>query len=255
MIRMLPLLLLLGGCGQPEYSPWQSNPPETDLTAKHLGWLDSTNGEFKPFKVALVGDPQAVIGDLHNVGEVINARSDIDFTLVAGDITDRGLRTEFVWVTNVIKEFDRPVLTVVGNHDGLANGPKLYSEVFGPLNYSFIYKDIKFIMWNNNAYEWNVDMDWLESEVNSFDKVVVVSHQPPGETAYKFDEERWAKIRESPNMIASLHGHVHHYAFKREGDLPIYTVDRVMNSHYGTITFDYDGIKFENCDSTCREVK
>lgn len=243
------------GCGPMEYSPWTSSPPETDLTAKNLAKLLS-NDNNDPLKVALIGDPQVAIEHLNNLGEIFNLRSDLDFILVAGDLTDRGLEKEFKWLVNIFEQYNKPVLTVVGNHDLLSNGKKLYKQTFGPLNYSFFFKDVKFIMWDNNPYESKVDFDWLESQVNSHAKVVIVSHQPPfNGSLSSYQEARWKNIRRNTNIIASLHGHVHSHSFTMEDKLPIYVVDRVIGSHYGIISFEDQLVKFENCSPVCRVIQ
>lgn len=238
-----------------EYSPWISTPPDTDLTAKNLAKLQSRVDQ-NPLKVAVVGDPQVAIEHLDNLGEIFNQRSDIDFVLIAGDLTDRGLQREFQWLVDVLKKYNKPVLTVVGNHDLLSNGRRLYKQTFGPLNYSFIYKDVKFIMWDNNPYESNVDFDWLEQQANQHTSTVVVSHQPPFSGSLSASQEaRWKKIRENTSVIASLHGHVHKHSFTMEDNLPIYVVDRVIGGNYGVITFQQNLIEFENCSPICRRIK
>lgn len=255
MIKSILLALLLVSCGPPEFSPWQSNPEHHDLTAKHLNWLAQTDGDFEPFTIAISGDPQAVVGHFRRVIDITNTK-DVAFLAVLGDITDLGMRREWIWIGDSIERSNKPVLTVVGNHDGLMNGSDIYDKMFGPRNYSFTYKNIKFVFWNNNYYEWgDPDLDWLEHEIDSHDRVVVMSHQPPGSgTLTTAHEDRWEQIRTNPNLIASLHGHVHSYGYKQEDDLPIYTVDRVTNSHYGTMTIYEDHVEFSNCDPVCTEV-
>lgn len=254
-MKWLTLFTLLCGCGAPQYSPWQSNPPSYDLTAKHLGWLATQDAGQEVFTLAVIGDPQAVVGSLDRAIEIINYRSDVDFTVIVGDLTDRGLLQEFIWVDRTIAKSQKPVLTIVGNHDGLSNGKKLYQQMFGPVNYTFFYKDVKFVMWNNNGYEWQVDVDWLDNEVRSYHRVIVIAHQPPRDGALSEDQERqWERIRQYPNLIASIHGHVHRFDFKKEGSLPIYTVDRVTNAHYGTVSVSKDQVVFENCFPVCSLV-
>lgn len=258
---LLLLLLLLVGCGAPEFSPWQSNPSRRDLTAKHLAWLESKN-ITAPFKVALTGDPQAVVGHFSRVKDAINSREDIDFAVVLGDITDRGLKREWDWAGDIIEDFDVPVLTVVGNHDGLNNAKDIYPEMFGPFNYTFIVDDVfKFVMWNNNKYEWGTpDFDWLAHSVAGYHSIVM-SHQPPGsDTLSPDDNDKWTDIRSRGNIRASIHGHVHAYSYKHEThdlgvEVDVYTVDRVSGTHYGVMSVDKDyNITFEDCSPICEEV-
>lgn len=249
------LLLTLISCGRPEFSPWESNLPSKQLTQYHLSWLEQSNSTFQPFSFAIAGDPQVVQGHFRNVIDSINHKS-VDFLAVLGDITDLGLKTEWKWIDDSISQAQKPVLTVVGNHDGLSKGQRLYQRLFGAFNYSFIYKDIKFVMWNNNYYEWgDPDFDWLEQEVLSHPRVIVMSHQPPYSDTFKsYHDERWQQIRKHPSYIASLHGHVHHYSYKFESNTQthIFTVDRVTGTHYTIVTVDKDNISLQNCTPECQ---
>jgi Icc-related predicted phosphoesterase len=251
-------MIALSGCGRPEFSPWESDVPSKQLTHYHLDWLAQSNTTFKPFKFAIAGDPQAVQGHFRNVIDSIND-TPVDFLAVLGDITDLGLKTEWKWIDRSISKSRKPLLTVVGNHDGLSKGDRIYKKLFGTLNYSFIYKDIKFIMWNNNFLEWGEpDFDWLEYEVLSHPRVIVMSHQPPYSDTFKsYHDERWKSIRSYPNYIASLHGHVHHYSYKYESDTQthISTVDRVTGTRYTIVTVNKDDISLQNCTSQCQGVK
>lgn len=243
--------LLLASCGT-EFSPWQNEAPATDLTYKHLQRLEHKSG---PFTVAITGDSQAVYGDFAKAMSNVNSRSDVDFTLLAGDITDRGLLKEFKLAVDIIQRASKPVLTVVGNHDGLSYGKELYRDTFGDLNYTFDYDGYRFVAWNNNAYEWDVDVGWLEEQVASHDKVVVFSHQPPDQHSLSPEiAARWSNIRKSPNLKASVHGHTHGHNFFMEGTLPVYTVARVLGGSYGLMKFDDDKISFFDCQSVCAEV-
>ena len=261
------LFLVLLSCGTPEFSPWESKTKYKNLTAKNLAQLGE--GEPKSFKFALVGDSQVVAGHLDEARQLID-RSDLDFTAIAGDITDRGLLREWNWIGDIAARFNNPFLTVVGNHDGLNNGNKIYKEMFGPLNYSFEYNGIKFVMWNNNAYEWAIDYGWLEREVeDSKLPVIMISHQPPGRDL----DDRWQDLRRSGKIVASLHGHVHRYSHRTEIypdestivgapediEVEVYTVDRVTGGHYGIIEVirENDNIRIgiQNCSPLCVVIK
>ena len=103
-------------------------------------------------------------------------------------------------------------------------------------------------MWNNNYYEWGApDFEWLEKELDSGIRSVVISHQPPGSgTLSEEHEERWKELRYLTNYVYSIHGHVHHYSYKYEDDTNtgIFTVDRV-DKGYGIIYFTDDEIRHE----------
>ncbi|RYZ86344.1 MAG: hypothetical protein EOP04_14075, partial [Proteobacteria bacterium] len=182
--RILPFIwiaLTIGSCGDP--SPWGSfeTPLYNNLTRKNLDMLQTGSETFEPFTVALVTDPQVVVTYLESCRKEINQRNDVSFSLLLGDLTDRSMRREFEWIGKIIADFRRPILTVIGNHDGLLYGEDIYKKMFGPLNYSFVYNQVKFIMFNDNTYEWGYpDFEWLENEIKSFPRVIIAAHQPPG---------------------------------------------------------------------------
>jgi predicted phosphodiesterase len=197
-------------------------------------------------------------GNMMQDGDIVINDSGAEFTLVLGDLTDRGLQQEFNWFADIVKRFDKPVLTVVGNHDGLSKGKDIYREMFGEFNYSFIYRDIKFIAWNNNPYEFNApDLGWLRDEVESHSRVIVYAHQPPyGGSITDAQEAEWKEIRQSPNMIASIHGHTHKFNYYVEAGtgVPVYTTSRVENTKFGYMEIKADGVVFSECSPECREV-
>lgn len=239
--KLLSVSLLLAACGG--YTPWQSDSKHHDLTRKHLAKLEQ--GKYlEPFTFAIVGDSQVRIEGFNKARKRING-VDVDFTVILGDITDRGLREEWNWVGDIIYKFHKPVLTVVGNHDGLAKGKHIYRDMFGDLNYSFYYNGVKFVMWNNNHYEWDIDLDWLDRETN-YHPSIVLSHQPPyAGTLKDYQEERWLQIRQKPEIIASTHGHMHGFTNYEEEGLPIFVVDDVARGSYGLGIFDGKTIEFK----------
>lgn len=252
---VLKFLLVISACGFPEHSPWQTDVGYSNLTQKHLEKLSTKDNSSSSFKIAITGDPQVVVGHFRNVIKQTNRRSDIDFIVVLGDLTDLGLRTEWNWIGKSIERSNKPVLTVVGNHDGLAKGDKIYKKMFGDLNYSFEFRGIKFVMWNNNYYEWGTpDFKWLENQIISHPKVIVMSHQPPySGTLSPFLEQKWENLRRHPSYVASIHGHVHNYSHRYEKHTvtDVYTVDRVIDTHYGVAEFNDGKLIFEKCNPTC----
>lgn len=254
LLIILILSLGFGSCGDP--SPWGTfeTPNYTNLTQKNLDLLRKGSPTFTPFKVGLVSDPQVVVSHLRDCRTQIDQRDDIDFTILSGDITDRSLRREFEWVAKILGEFRRPVLTVVGNHDGLLYGEEIYTKMFGPLNYSFVYNDVKFIMWNNNTYEWGYpDFPWLEAEIKSHPRVVIVAHQPPGSVdRYEEVNEIWAELYKYPSVLGSVSGHLHNWGIQTIFGKPAITVARVTDTNWGILEITETGLKVQKCKGgTC----
>src|SRR5690606_13733173 len=139
-----------------------------------------------------------------------------------GDISDFGLAKEFIWVNEIMSELKAPYVTVVGNHDLLANGPKVYKRMFGPLNFSFMYAGVKFLFFDSNSREYSFnglipDMNWIREELadtSSYDEAILVSHIAPFDG--DFDpvlREQYAELMAGNEKVKlSLHGHQHSFS-------------------------------------------
>jgi Icc-related predicted phosphoesterase len=107
--------------------------------------------------------------------------------------------------------------------------------MYGPLNFSFIYDSVKFIVHNTNSREYEAgkipDMQWLRSEFTRDQRAnhfVTVSHIPPFDMDFDRGLEReYASLLKRHNTLISLHGHIHQH---KDG-YPYNDGIRYMTSH------------------------
>jgi Icc protein len=257
-MRIFSFLLssaLLVACGE-RYSPWESDPPShlKNLTEQQLSRLNEYPEQSFPFTIAIMGDPQGTPKDLARTVDIINRRDDVRFILVLGDLTDYGLLHEYIWAGDALKRSRIPFLTAVGNHDALAHGKSIYREMFGPFDYDFTYAGLKFVMWNNNQYEFGeTDFEQLASRIDS--NSVVGSHVPPVVDVHRQDQvDRWLDINRQAGIIASLHGHRGtkvEYSWHENG-IPYYIVPKLSGRRYSLVTFHADRtVSFKVCRDEC----
>jgi hypothetical protein len=72
---------------------------------------------------------------LSGLVEDINTRN-VDFTLIAGDLTNMGLSDEYAVIANILKKLDAPLLTVPGDHDVKdSSHVELWRHYFGKLQW------------------------------------------------------------------------------------------------------------------------
>ena len=151
---------------------------------------------------------------------VFNVITEVDLILLAGDISDFGLLREFEWVNRSLSKLSKPYLGVLGNHDVIANGESVFTRMFGPANYTFVYDSIRFIVHNTNGREYLTekvpDMNWLQSQFSddsdeTVKYVIGVSHVPPFHGDFQQDlVQSYAELlRTTPGFLISLHGHIH----------------------------------------------
>ncbi|MFD2785705.1 metallophosphoesterase family protein [Hymenobacter rubripertinctus] len=219
--------LLLSACEMLEFSPNDHRAPQEqrDLTAQNMARLAATPlPASDTLRFVFTGDSQRFYDDVQDLVQSVNQQPGIQFLVVSGDISDFGLGREMRWVDDQLGKLRVPYLTVIGNHDHVANGRDAYQEIFGPLNYSFVYGDTKFIMTDTNGREYNFngripDMPWVNQQLRATDtrRHVILSHVPPQDE--DFDpavRDAYAQaLREDPRLVFEMNGHRHDYGINQ----------------------------------------
>lgn len=204
-----------------EFSPNQvfDGDSERQLNAKNLAWLDSLPKD-DTITIAFVGDSQRFYDELTNFIDTVNQLSNVDFVLLAGDISDFGLLEEFELINEKFTTLNKPYIGVIGNHDVLGKGDEVFERMFGPLNFSFTYQGVKFVLHNTNSKEYNTgnvpDMNWIRSQLVKSDSAqyfIMVSHVPPFSDDFDkaLEGEYATTLEETPSLLVSLHGHIHEH--------------------------------------------
>jgi predicted phosphodiesterase len=255
-------LLTILSCGDAlDYSLYETDLPSeaTGLTAKHLEALQMLPSQEK-FKVAVIADTHNHYVDLDNVVRLINSRNDIAFVIVVGDVTNIGLMNEFLWFHDIARKLTVPYLTVMGNHDSLSKGKKIYNKMYGQFNYSFDYSGTQFIILNSNQRDFPneaPDLNWLQSQLQEsylYDNVIVFAHVPPHDHRDWIVPQSpiiWKYLMERHNVKFSVSGHKHIFSLWAENNVNYVTVGSVKDINYGIISFSKDGVGYERCNYTC----
>ena len=199
------------------YSAYVSSS-RCNTTRKNLDKLSGTAElPFEPFKIAFISDSHLYYDDLESALKHINQRDDIDFVIHGGDMTDMGLIKEYNNFQDIMEKLNKPYFTVIGNHDCLANGLAIYREMFGYENYSFTYRDCKFVFFNDVVWELNhkePDFIWLTQELYNtppeIKHIFLITHIPPWTdqfflSSFLFFNELTNRF----NVRMTIHGHNH----------------------------------------------
>lgn len=221
--NLLVLSGMLAGCNAFEYSPNQTfdrNSP-TDLNKTAISRLMSVQPTNDTLKFILSGDTQRSYKEIPGFIEKVNSLDNVDFILVAGDITEFGSFQEMEAYADRMKKAQVPVITVIGNHDLTGRGRESYQRMFGELNFSFVYKGTKFICHDTNSREYRYDgrvpdIGWLAQQLQSgagVQSYIAVGHVPP--LSDDFDQKLVpnyiSQFEQTPNFLAALYGHTHTY--------------------------------------------
>ncbi|MEG1585620.1 MAG: metallophosphoesterase [Bacteroidales bacterium] len=212
---------LFGGCDLIDYHPYDARTSGvTDINARAIQNIQNLCEGEDVVRFAWMGDTQRWYDETNDFVNHINMRNDIDFVMHGGDISDFGMTAEFEWVHRILKKLKIPYVALLGNHDVIGNGIKVYQSMYGPENFSFVAGNTKFVCLNTNALEFDYshpvpDFSFIKGEINDPDttvkRTVVAMHTPPfGE---QFDNNVadvfQMYIRKLPDLQFCIHAHMH----------------------------------------------
>jgi predicted phosphodiesterase len=200
---------LLLGCGTLwaacdnllEYHPYEGKiDGETGILAKNVARIEAACQGRRTIRFAFITDTQRYYDDTHDVVNLLNARTDLDFVVHGGDLTDFGATDEFEWMRDELNRLRVPYVTVIGNHDCIGHGEDIYETVFGPENYGFTAGSVRFECLNTVALEYDYsnpvpDFTFMKTErerVDSLNRLtpdsithtVFVMHAAPGDEQF-----------------------------------------------------------------------
>ena len=243
------IILLLGGqsCSKLfEYSPYDANVENDQLNTNAIQ-LQAISNQFKSpskFSFAVIADVHYHYTSLANIVKQINNDDEIEFVIIAGDISDQALLTEYELFYSVMKDLNKPYLTLIGNHDYNVNGEKIYAQMFGETNYDFVFQNSHFIMFDDVFWESNriPDFDWLESKLKNqsqYEHQFVIAHIPPfGDQFDEASEAKYVKLMADHQVSLSIHGHGHAYLSENyyQDRIPYLVVPWPKNAEYAKVS-------------------
>lgn len=241
-----------------QYSPnevrFESN--ERNLNAKNISRIQALPAA-DTFRIIVIGDSQRFYDDLGDFVTAANKLDGISFVVLNGDITDFGLAREFRWIARIMNELRVPYVSVIGNHDMLANGRVAYGQMFGAENFSFNWNGHQFVFLNTNSWERGQgeaipDLDWLQAELEperrGGARSYVFAHSSPLDTEFDPGKKKgYADILTAAGVTLSIHGHQHSFNRYRPvpGGLEYLVVASMNKRSFGLVTLTPNGYDIE----------
>jgi 3',5'-cyclic-AMP phosphodiesterase len=245
-LALLPVLHALGS-GCIEFSPFETDlaDDERAQNRKNLAELAASPEPGDSFRFAVVADSHQYADELSEIVGSINRRPGIDFVAHLGDMTDLGLREEYRATLGVMKRLRVPFVTVIGNHDAISNGKRVYQGMFGAYDYVFHRGFARFVCFNSNSLEFDStpNIDWLAQQTvkaAGVESVVALSHQGPGEPDY-------AGVLEQNRSDLLITAHRHSFSLADEEELLRVTVGSASSGHWLVVTASAGRIGIESC--------
>lgn len=220
------LCISVFSCKNIEYNPSQLFDKNSykDINATNLKRLGN-GSQDDTVRFIITGDTQRWYDEAVKFYKKVNAMKGIDFVVVAGDVTEFGTLKEMQWLAEKFNKLQAPYVTVIGNHDLTMRGRDVFLQMYGHLNYSFVYGGVKFICHDTNSREYAFNgtvpnIPWLKKELKPEDGVrnyVAISHVPP--ISDDFDEnlieDYAAAFGGTQGFLTSFHAHNHNFEMFR----------------------------------------
>jgi len=148
----------------------------------------------KSFAFAVMGDNRDGEYVLKKIIAHMNQNSSIQFALNNGDLVPDGYKKEFTGYVKTIQTSNKPILSVIGNHElPWYGGESNYEKIFGQTYFSFIFGNSYFIILDDSDEKgvFEKQYSWLDKELKksqSYQNRFVFMHVPlydPRKGAYQ----------------------------------------------------------------------
>lgn len=255
------IAVFLTAC-QVEYHPYDTRiDGQTGINARNVARIESTCEGKRTIRFAQISDTQRWYDETEDAVKAINARDDIDFVIHTGDLADFGMRDEFERQRDILNRLRVPYVVLLGNHDCLATGERIFTKIFGEADFAFTAGDVRFVCLNTNALEFDHDtpvpnFDFLERQIDGFpagaEKTVVVMHAKPYSEQFDNNVAKIFQqtIRLFPQLQFCLNGHGHNFAAEEIFDdgVVYYECDNIGKENYLLFTITGEGYDYERVE-------
>ena len=134
------------------------------------------------FSFAVFGDSHSNTDIFRTILDKVNADPEIEFAVHTGDLVNYGKLTGYEKYLSQTKGRRVQIYQVMGNHDAVSGGYKLFQKYFGPAYYSFDRENAHFIILDN-AFKGDfnkIQYNWLVADLkkNQGKPIFVFFHKP-----------------------------------------------------------------------------
>ena len=223
------------------------------------------------FRFAFISDTQGAYDEMKEAIKLISSRGDIDFIVHGGDQTDFGLPKEFVWCRDILENSCLPYVTVIGNHDCLANGDATFEYIYGEPNYTFDVGCTHFVCLNTVALEYDYshpvpDFGFLEADIaiqearnaaatGCVTRTIVVMHSRPYDEQFNNNVAKVFGLYLSrypgyPDNVVCLNGHNHKADISDvlDNGIIFYQVPNIAKRSFFIFTVTPESLSYETVD-------
>lgn len=229
-----------------DYSPYDTDVQRTNLNGENISTIEAAPPPADSLLIVVISDTHSIHTKLKDAIRHINQMRGISFVVINGDITNWGLAKEYKDFHRDITQLKIPFITVIGNHDYLSNGGKIFKRMFGEVNFSFHAGNQKVVVFDNVVWEKgnrSPDFNWLEANLPSGNNQpsLLFTHihiwDPQLGNGYA---DRMREIIEKSKVQLCVFGHGSNYQFKIENKVSYLVVPKIATQMLTKITVTGD---------------
>lgn len=222
LIFLFLLVISISSCDYFEYHPYDiphKGSGYHQINAKNIARIESLDQSRDTIRFAFMGDTQRFYDETVAFVKHLNRRTDVDFVIHGGDLTDFGMTKEYIWVHDIMKKLTVPYVAIVGNHDLVGHGKEVYEDIYGDFNFAFVFRGTRFIFLNTNALEFDYatavpDFDFMLQFIDDQPEVqrtIVAMHAEPFSEQFNNNSRLMFNhiVERYKNPLFCLHAHAH----------------------------------------------
>lgn len=259
-VTWLMALPLYCGCDIIDVHPYDGKiDGDTNINARNIERIEQLTDGKTEIRFAFISDTQRWYDETEDEVADINKRTDIDFVVHGGDLTDFGVTKEFEWQQRILNKLKAPYVVLLGNHDCIGSGKDVYRVMFGKENFSFVAGPTRFVCIDTNALEFDFsnpvpDFNFLRSfrgDTKSKNTIVAMHVGPYSD---EFDDNVAVpfqyEVRNLKNTLCCIYGHGHTTEQNNIfGDgLMYYQITSAKGRQYYIFTVNETGYQYETID-------
>lgn len=258
---LLTAVLALTAC-QVEYHPYDTRIRGTrGINARNIARIEETCAGRRTLRFAVLSDTQRWYDEARDAVAALNVRDDLDFVIHTGDLADFGMRSEFERQRDILERLRVPYVVLIGNHDCLATGERIFREIFGPADFAFTAGNVRVVCLNTNSLEFDrsqavPDFEFIGRQLAEYpaeaERTVVAMHAQPYSDQFDNGVAPYFQscLREFPGLEFCVHGHGHRFLVEEIfGDgVSYYMCDNIEKRSYLLFTLNEEGHECERVE-------
>lgn len=188
-------------------------------------------GVVEPYRVAVMGDIQTAMDDVHEVFARINETPGVRFVLSTGDVVENAQPGEYELFLDKVQGLEVPFFSTIGNHE-LTTEPERWHRLFGRYSIHFTFKGatMSFVDSGNASLD-PILYERLDAWMQEAGSVHLFGTHFPAFDPVGVRSASFRSRKEAAKLLtrlaaggvdATFYGHIHsYYAFENAG-MPAY---------------------------------